>query len=116
MEEQAQKLIDATTKAFTSQRMMTPNVIPPPIAPTGIMVFICLIFNFICFFLKPRPFIMPGLLRPPVMPPNSAGFFMPPVPSGGFSIPTGMPRMPIPNMPIQPMTATSTENGAQLRT
>jgi len=37
MEEQAQKLIDATTKAFTTQRMMAPNMIPP-IAPAGMMV------------------------------------------------------------------------------
>uniref|UniRef100_A0A914LRI5 U1 small nuclear ribonucleoprotein C n=1 Tax=Meloidogyne incognita TaxID=6306 RepID=A0A914LRI5_MELIC len=78
MEEQAQKLIDATTKAFTTQRMMAPNMIPP-IAPAGMM---------------PRPFLMPpmGMLRPPIMPPNSSGFFMPPVPTTGFSIANpGMP-------------------------
>ncbi|CAK5050698.1 unnamed protein product [Meloidogyne enterolobii] len=105
MEEQAQKLIDATTKAFTTQRMMAPNMIPP-IAPAGMM---------------PRPFLMPpmGMLRPPIMPPNSSGFFMPPVPTTGFSIanpgmPAGMPRIPIPHMPMPPTTTGSGgESGGQ---
>ena len=69
-----------------------------------------------------------GMMRPPIMPPNTSGFFMPPVPSGGFSIPNnlqgiptpGMSRMPIPNMPVPQTTAgpgnSSNENGAQLRT
>lgn len=60
-----------------------------------------------------------GMLRPPILPPSTSGFFMPPVQSGGF-IPQGMPRMPIPNMPIpQPTTTTAgtaNENGGQLRT
>jgi len=119
MEEQAQKLIDATTKAFTTQRMMAPNMIPP-IAPAGMMV------NFFCFFetlnpFQPRPFLMPpmGMLRPPIMPPNSSGFFMPPVPTTGFSIanpgmPPGMPRIPIPHMPMPPTTTGSGgESGGQ---
>ncbi|KAL3118156.1 hypothetical protein niasHT_001930 [Heterodera trifolii] len=77
MEEQAQKLIDATTRAFTSQRMLAPGApgfVPPP---TGVPVMI-----------PPRaPYVNPmSIVRPPVLP-SAAGFFTPPV------LPPGMPSM-----------------------
>ena len=59
MEEQAQKLIDATTRAFTSSRLLAPGIIPPTAA------------------LHP-----PGALPIPVLPMAMAGALRAPLPTG----------------------------------
>lgn len=123
METQAQKLIDATTKAFTTQRMMAPmpGMMPPPVtaAAMGMMVGKKISKKkYLIFSLQPRPFVMPpGMMRPPMMPPMGvgpmpgAGFFPPPLPTG---LPVPMPQSsvaPHPNIPIPVPTTSSNENG-----
>ncbi|VDK18704.1 unnamed protein product [Anisakis simplex] len=80
MEEQAQKLVDATTKAFTQGRMAAPPTGPIPVPPR-------------------IPVTMPGPRGPPILPPVGA----PPVrgpmpfpcpPMGGPMGPPGMMLRP----------------------
>ena len=104
MEEQAQKLIDATTKAFTTQRMIVPpTAIPTPAAAMGMGG------------IMPRPFMMPpmGGMRPPVLPPGAgmpAAFFPPPMAAAAAGLPMPPGQLPMQQM-IPQTSAPSGENG-----
>uniref|UniRef100_A0A914HA20 U1 small nuclear ribonucleoprotein C n=1 Tax=Globodera rostochiensis TaxID=31243 RepID=A0A914HA20_GLORO len=101
MEEQAQKLIDATTRAFTSQRMLpaaAPGFMPPVSVPVPTMI-------------PPRgPFVNPmAMVRPPMMPPSMAGFFTPPVlPPGMMTAAGNGTAIPLPVVTSAIMPASST--------